>query len=206
MPRGGFVARFGSKGDMKKRLLIIVLVLLVGVIVFALRPDVPVVPSFPNTSGPAFVVNLVKPRIARPFYGILPTKLEEKLETNRERKFDHTSPGSKIGNVSPNRLELSADGWVLLIETDAEGNVLPASYLVYTREIGETQRRLRCRPEAQPTGYLRTTTRADADLLDGSFLIKVATCENDETGKVIGWPPAPITVHGGFKGLPVTRR
>jgi hypothetical protein len=191
-----------SEGDMKKRLLIIAIVLLVGFVVFVLRPDAPVAPNFPNTSGPAFQVNVVKPRSARPLFGILPNMLEEKLETNRERQFDHASHGARIGNISPNRLELSADGWAVLIETDTEGNITPASYLVYTREIGETQHRLRCRPEAQPTGYLRTNTRADSNLLDGNFLIKVATCENDETGKVIGWPPSPLTVHGGFKGLP----
>ena len=206
MPPGGSVARSGSKGGMKKTPIIIALVLLAGLILFGLRRGEPVAPNLSNTAGPAFQVNVVKPRIARPFFGILPTKLEEKLEGVSERRFDHTSPGARIGSVAHNHLELSADGWALLIETDDKGKVAPRTYLVYTREIAEKQRRLRCRPADQATGYLRTTTGAGSDTLDGSFLVEVATCENDETGKVIAWPPAPLTVRGSFKGLPQSRR
>ncbi|MBS1791341.1 MAG: hypothetical protein JST85_26755 [Acidobacteria bacterium] len=191
---------------MKKKWIIIALILLASLLLFGLRPNEPPAPNFSNTTGPAFVVNVVKPRIARPLFGILPTKLEEKLEGISERRFDHTSPGARAGNIAPNRLELSADGWALLIETDDQGKIAAGTYLVYTREISEKQRRLRCRPANQPTGYLRTTSGASSDVLDGSFLVEVATCENDETGRVIGWPPAPITVRGSFKGLPQSPR
>ena len=37
--------------------------------------------------------------------------------------------------------------------------------------------------------------------LDGRFLVGLATCENAGTGKAIEWPPAPLTLRGGFEGL-----
>ncbi len=194
-------------GRLKKSLIIVALALLVVLVVIGLRPDEPVSPNFSDKSGgPSFVVNVVKPRIARPFFGILPTKLEEKLEGNQERWFDHKSPGAKIISVGLNRLELSADGWALLIEIDDKGKVRPGSYLVYTREIGEKLRRLRCLPAKEAVGHLRATARAGSGELDGSFLVEVATCENDETGMVIEWPPAPLTVRGSFRGLPQANR
>lgn len=189
---------------MKKALIIIALALLAGLFVFGLRRGKPIASNTSN--GASFEVNVVKPRIARPLFGILPTKLEEKLEGNQERRFDHKSSGARIGSVGLNRLELGADGWALFIETDDEGKVAPRSYLVYTREIGETQRRLRCRPANQPIGYLRSATRTGSEVIDGSFLVEVATCENDETGRVIEWPPAPLIVHGSFRGLPQSPR
>ncbi len=68
-------------------------------------------------------------------------------------------------------------------------------------ELAGKPRRLRCRPAAGATGYLNTT-RVGSDKLNGSFLVELATCENTETGKVIDWPPAPLTVRGSFKELP----
>ncbi len=55
-------------------------------------------------------------------------------------------------------------------------------------------------------GYLHATTRAGSDELDGRFLIELATCENAETGKIIEWPSAPLTVRGSFESLPHSRR
>lgn len=192
---------------MKKSLIIIALALLAGLIVFGLRRDEPAVTTGTDTSqGPSFEVRVEKPRIARPLFGILPTKLEEKLEAGGVLRFDHTSRGAKIGSVEHNHIELSADGWDLLIETDGGGRIAPGTRLVYSMVLAEKQRRLRCRPADQATGYLRATTRAGTDALDGRFLVELATCENDETGKVIEWPPAPLTLRGSFKGLPQSRR
>ncbi len=191
----------------KKWLFIIALALLICLVVIGLRPDEPVTSNFSGTSqGPLFEFRVVKPRLARPLLGILPTKLEEKLEPGGELRFDHSNPGIKIGNVGPNRLELSADGWGLFIETDREGKVAPGTHLVYTMMLAEKQRRLRCRSADGSPGYLRTTTRTGSGELDGRFLIELATCENVETGKVIEWPPAPLTVRGSFAGLPHDRR
>lgn len=191
------------KTSKKTGLIIIALSLLASLVVFRSRPDKPVSDT---SGGPSFEVHVVKPHLARPLFGILPTKLEEKLEAGGELRFDHTSRGAKIGSVGHNRLELSADDWALFIETDGEGEVAPGTHLVYTMKLAEKQRRLRCRPADGATGHLRTTTRAGSDALDGRFLVELATCENVETGKVIEWPPAPLTVRGSFAGLPQGHR
>jgi len=154
-------------------------------------------------------VQVVRPRIARPLFGILPTELEEKLRGDSER-FDHASRGAEIGSVAPDRLELSADGWDLAIETDETGRVAPGTRLVFPFAVGGRQVSLRCRPADPAIGYLRTATRADSDELDGRFLVELITCENARTGKTIDWPPAPplglppapLTVRGSFEGLP----
>jgi hypothetical protein len=152
--------------------------------------------------GPSFEARVEKPRIARPLFGILPVRLEERLEPGGELRFDHTSPGAKIGSVRPNRLELSADGWDLLVETDGQGRIARGTRLVYKMALAEKQRTLRCRPADRATGYLRATPRVGSDALDGRFLVEFAACENAETGKDIEWPPAPLTVRGSFGGLP----
>lgn len=197
----------GVKTSMKIWLIIIALALLACLVALVSRPEEPVATNVSGTSGgPSFEVRVVKPRIARPLFGILPKKLEEKLEAGGERRFDNTSLSAKAGIVEQNRLELTAEGWDLFIETDGEGAVAPATRLVYTTELGGRQVRLRCRPADNSPGYLRTNTRAGSDNLDGSFLIELATCENDDSGKAVKWPPAPLTVRGSFAGLPQTHR
>ena len=198
---------------MKTSLIIIALALLACLVVLRSRPDEPDEPvraSVSETSrGPSFEVHVEKPRLARFLFGILPTKLEAKLFGNGgylETAFDHTSRGAEIGSVGHDRLELRADGWDLLIETDGEGGGTPGTRLVFPIELAERQRRLRCRPADRAVGYLRTTTRAGSDVLDGRFLVELATCENAETGKAIEWPPAPLTLRGRFGGLPHGRR
>jgi len=200
----------GMKTSMKTSLIMIALALLVCLVWLVLRPDEPVTPSVSDPSrSPSFAVNVEKPRLARFLFGILPTKLEAKLFGNGgylETAFDHASRGAKIGSVGHDRLELSADGWDLLIKTDGEGKVGPGTRLVFPIELAERQRTLRCRPADRATGYLHATARAGSDVLDGRFLVELATCENAETGMVIEWPPAPLTVRGSFEGLPHVRR
>ena len=200
----------GMKTSMKTSLIMIALALLVCLVWLVLRPDEPITPSVSDPSrSPSFAVNVEKPRLARFLFGILPTKLEAKLFGNGgylETAFDHASRGAKIGSVGHDRLELSADGWDLLIETDGEGKVGPGTRLVFPIELAERQRTLRCRPADRATGYLHATARAGSDVLDGRFLVELATCENAETGMVIEWPPAPLTVRGRFEGLPHVRR
>jgi hypothetical protein len=177
----------------------------------------PVGESVSDTSrGPSFEVNVERPRMDRPFGGILPTKLEAKLFGVGELRFDYASRGAKIGSVEHDRLELSAEGWDLLIETDGEGRVAPGTRLVFPIEIAEKQWTLRCRPADRASGYLKATTRAGSDVLDGRFLVELARCEDAKTGKILdteaggnpgdAWPSAPLTLRGSFKGLPQYRR
>ena len=199
------------KTPMKTSLIIIALALLACLaclVWLGSRPDEPAGESVSDTSqGPSFEVRVVVPRSGLPLGGILPDALVKKLDgTPRELRFDHTSSGAQIGSVGPDRLELSADGWNLFIETDGEGRVAPGTHLVFPLGLGGRQVRLSCRPADRATGYLRTTTRVGSDELDGRFLVELATCENVETGKAIEWPPAPLSVRGSFEGLPHGRR
>ncbi|MCP3915529.1 MAG: hypothetical protein GY711_08245 [bacterium] len=69
------------------------------------RPDRPVPTIIPgSSSGPAFVVQIIRPRLGLPLGGILPPQvfgLEEHLG------FESTSPGASIGGVGSERVELS---------------------------------------------------------------------------------------------------
>jgi hypothetical protein len=196
------------KKSRKTSLIIIAVALLAGLVWLGSRPDNPVAESVLDTSqGPAFEVHIVVPRGGLPLGGILPDSLVKKYDlTPRELRFDHSSPGAKIGSVEHDRLELSADGWELFIETDGEGRVAPGTHLVFPLGLGGRRLRLNCRPADRATGFLRTTTRAGSDELDGRFLVELAICKNAESGKTINWPPAPLTVRGSFAGLPPGRR
>jgi hypothetical protein len=201
------------KTSMKASLIIIALTLLACLVWLVSRPDEPDAASVPDAAGgPSFEVHVEKPRMDRFLFGILPTKLEAKLFGGGELRFDHASRGAEIGSVGHDRIELRADGWDLLIETDGEGGVAPGTRLVFPIEIAEVRRTLRCRPAGRATGYLHATTRAGSDVLDGRFLVELAACENAETGKVLdteagarpgdAWPSSPLILRGSFEGLP----
>ena len=198
------------KRPVKVSLLAAALALAAGLIWLASRlggADEPVGASVPGTSGgPSFEVRVEKPRSARFLFGILPIKFEERLLGGGDLRFGHASRGARVGGVAPDRIELCADGWELLIEADGRGGIAPGTRLAFPILLAERQRTLRCRPAEQAAGYLHAAARADSDALDGSFLVELAACENAETGKTIEWPPAPLTVRGSFAGLPHDRR
>ena len=201
----------GMKTSMKASLIVIALALLASLIWLISRPDDPDEPvgaSVSETSrGTSFEVRVVMPRLGLPLGGILPDWLVARMDgTPREVGFDHASRGAHVGSVEHDRLELSADGWNLFIETDGEGRIAPGTHLVFPLALGGRQVRLNCRPADRATGYLHATTRAGSDVLDGRFLVELAACVNAETGKIINWPPAPLTLRGSFAGLPHVRR
>lgn len=208
-------------GGMKTALIIIVLALLACLVVIGSRPEEPVAASVSEPSrGPSFEVRVVFPRLNRPLLGILPESLVAPMGgIPRELGFDHASRGAEIGSVGSDRLELSADGWDLSIETDSEGRVAPDTHLEFPLVLSGEERSLRCRPGSsrpgalsrwpptpasadRATGYLRISTRAGGDELGGRFLFDLATCENAESGKAVAFPAAPLTVRGSFEGLP----
>ncbi|MCM3870719.1 MAG: hypothetical protein ND895_08505 [Pyrinomonadaceae bacterium] len=196
------------KTSVKTSLIIIALALvacLVGLFWLGSRPDDPsetFAESVSNVSRePSFEARVIVPRSGLPFGGILPDSLVKKFDgTPRELRIDHTSPGAQIGSVEPGRLELSADGWDLLIETDGDGGIAPGTRLVFPLGLGGRRLRLDCRPADRATGYFRATKRAGSTDLGGSFIVELATCKNAESGKTTNWPPAPLTVRGSFVG------
>jgi hypothetical protein len=208
------------KRSLKTSLIIIALALLAclaGLVWLVSRPDAPDAASVSDTSrGASFEVHVEKPRMDRFLFGILPGKLEAKLIGGGELRFDQASRGAQVGSVEHDRIELRADGWDLLIETDGEGRIAPGTRLVFPMEMAEVQRKLRCQPADRAVGYLHATTRAGSDVLDGRFLVELARCVNAETGKILdteaggspgqAWPSAPLTLRGSFAGLPQVRR
>jgi hypothetical protein len=204
------------KTPVKISLIIVAVALLACLVWLISRPDEPTAANGSGTPGvPSFEVHVEKPRMDRFLFGILPTRLEEKLVGDGELRFNQASRGAKIGSVGHNRLELGADGWELLIETDGEGRVTPGTRLVFPMEMAEVQRTLRCRPADTAVGYLQAATRANSDVLDGRFLLELAACVNAETGKILdteaggspgdAWPSTPLTLRGSFNGLPHKR-
>ena len=205
------------KKSLKRSLIIIALTLVAGVVflVWLGRPKDPLADSVSKTpGGPVFEVNVEKPRMDRALFGILPTKVEAKLFGVGELRFDHASPGAKVGNVGQNRIELGADGWDLLIETNNQGALSPETRLVFPIEIAEKQWTLRCRLADQAVGFLDATKRAGSDVVDGRFVVELAKCADAKTGKILdmeaggnpgdAWPASPLTLRGSFKGLPLS--
>ena len=198
------------KTSLKASLLAVALALLACLVWLVSRPGVA-----DTSRGPSFEVRVEKPRIDRFLYGIIPIRLEEKL-MGEELRFDQASRGAQVGSAEPDRLELRADGWELLIETDGQGGIAPGTRLVFPMEIAEVRYKLRCRPADRPAGHLRAAARAGSGELDGSFLVELAACVNNETGKILdteaggrpgdAWPQAPLTLRGSFAGLPPGRR
>ncbi len=165
------------------------------------RPDRPVATIVPgSSSGPAFVVQIIRPRLGLPLGGILPPQL---FGLEAHLGFESTSPGASIGSVGPGRLELGADDWDLVLVVDAEGRVTPETQVVFELVFEERLRRVRCRPGDPAIGTLSTTVLAESGELSGSFDIELARCEDANTGKPLGWPPEPLLLHGSFDRLPL---
>ncbi len=197
---------------MKVSLIIVPLVLLACVVWFDSRFDEPGAAFGSDASQSAsFTVRVEKPRMDRFLFGVLPTVIEEKL-LGGDLRFSDASRDARAGSVGPDRVELRADGWDLLIEADGEGRIAPGTRLVFPIEIAEVQYTLRCRPADPATGSLRTTKREGSGELDGSFVVELAICVNNETGKTLdteaggnpgdAWPSAPLTLRGSFARLP----
>ena len=114
-----------------------------------------------------------------------------------------TSPGAKLGAVTPERLELTADGrWDLVIESDGKGRVLEGTRMVFPMAFGGGNHIFSCRHADSNVGYFNTTVRGDK--LDGTFLLRLTQCKNVVSGKnTSGLPPFPV--RGNFKGLLTTK-
>ena len=209
------------KKSIKTSLMVIALALLacIACLVWLVsRPDEldePVASTASGTSrGPLFTVRVEKPRMDRFLFGILPLQIEAKL-LGGELRFDHASRGASVGNVGHNRIELTAEGWDLLIETDAEGKIASGTRLVFPIEIAEKQWTLRCRPADRAIGYLQSTTSAGSGEIDGRFLVELAHCADAKSGEILdteaggdpgdAWPSQPLTLRGNFQGLSARR-
>jgi len=115
-------------------------------------------------------------------------------------RLRQTSPGAKLGAVTPQRLELTADGgWDLVIESDGQGKILESTQMTFPMAISDRHYKFKCRHADSGVGYFNTSAREDK--LDGTFLLRLTQCKNVVSGKnTAGLPPFPV--RGSFKGLP----
>jgi hypothetical protein len=154
----------------------------------------------PQTSeGPWFEIAVEAPLLnSRP-----PWEIPGVILGTRERgpKLNQNSPGVRIGNITSQRLELSAEGgWDFLIETDSEGRLTPATHIAFPIAIGGRPNTFNCQPADPPVGYL-DTKGADSGEIEGSFVVEVMRCINVKSGKTAQWPYSPLPVRGNFAGL-----
>ena len=190
---------------MKRALLLIVVVLLSTLLaVDWFRSQHTLRHVVAAADGPAFEVVVVKPRVGRPLFGLLPEDLLGLPPA--ELRFDHSSPGARVEVVDERHLVLSADGWSLVLAADEAGSVQPITSLVFPIELADRQRTLQGRAAVQPAGTLRITSPPGSDALAGRFAFELAPCEDAETGRPIDWPGAPLSVVGSFAGLAIDRR
>jgi hypothetical protein len=161
------------------------------------RPRPAIVPG--SSDGPAFTVQVVRPRLGLPLGGILPPGV---FGVDAELAFTSQSSGAVVGAAGPGRLELAADGWDLVIVTDASGAVGPATSVVFDLVFENRVRRVRARAADPAVGSFTATPLAGADEVSGRFDIELPRCEDAVTGEDLGWPPRPFILHGSFDRLP----
>lgn len=164
------------------------------------QPDRPVATIAPGTSSsPAFVVQIIRPRLGLPLGGVVPPRL---FGLEAHLGFDSASAGASIGGVGPRRVELRSDDWDLVLVRDTDGRVTPETRVVFDFLFEEHLQKVRCRPGDPAVGTFDTIGLTGADGLSGSFDIELVRCEYTDTGKPLGWPPKPLVLHGSFDKLP----
>ena len=69
-------------------------------------------------------------------------------------RLRQTSPGAKLGAVTPQRLELTADGgWDLVIESDGQGKILESTQMTFPMAISDRHYKFKCRHADSGVGY-----------------------------------------------------
>ena len=186
----------------KKKLLIIIgLALLAGVfllLVLKWRSNQINTLSLAGAPDGSFVLQVEKPLLSLRAPWEVPRAVFG--DRDPDLRLRQTSPGAKLGAVTPQRLELTADGgWDLVIESDGKGRVLEGTRLIFPISYGGGNHKFSCRHVDSKVGYFNTTARGDK--LDGTFLLRLMQCKNVVSGKnTSGLPPFPV--RGTFKGLP----
>jgi len=187
----------------------ILLLLLLSSVMFLLLDSDYVVPSIDNlsTDTPAFEMRVLKPRSARPLFGILPDGLfglpPKELQFN---SFAPSEKDTKVAEIGRHYLAIGDGDWSLYIETNENGEITANTQIVFPIELGERLVTLRCHAEPDIDGYLNTDDTTDLDAYRGTFLVKISICENAVSNKSIEWPPRPLTVYGAFDGLQPNNR
>ncbi len=176
------------------------LAVLAGFSFVSYRPDRPVPTIDPGSSpGPAFVVQIIRPRSGLPLGGLLPPKL---FGLESHLGFGSDSPGAFFGRVDRGRVELGADHWEMALGFDEEGQLNSETRVVFELLLQDRVRKVRARVGQPVIGTCEITELSEAGTLSGHFDIELPHCEDFETGKALGWPPQPFLLHGSFDRLP----
>src|SRR5437762_10689417 len=145
----------------KKTLItIIALVLMLAVLLLLLRrrADQPATAGVASAQDGSFFVQVERPILSgRPIWEV-PRAIFG--DGDRELRFGDMSPGAKIGSVGSNRVELSADGWELVIESNGQGRVSASTRLVFSLTLPGRKIPLKCQPAEPAEGYINTTAHA----------------------------------------------
>jgi len=189
-----------SRWSFARTLLACLAVALVSTIV-VYRPDRPAPAIRPGSSaGPAFTVQVIRPRMGLPMGGIVPPGW---FGVDAALRFDQGSAGATVVAAAPDRLELRAEGWSVTIVVAADGTIARGTEAVFPLIFEERERRVRCRIGDPAVGSFTVETLADGSLA-GRFDLELARCEDAGTGKALGWPPKPFVLHGSFDRVPAT--
>jgi hypothetical protein len=189
-----------------KKILVIIIalaLLVAGIVALRLRREEPIGPSVSETSrligGPAFEVQVEMPAFNS---GRAPWEIPGViLGYDHGPRFDQASPGAQVGKITPDHIELSADGgWDLVIATDGEGRLTQGTHVAFPVKLGGRPLKFNCRPADLTVGYLHTT-HTGSDELEGNFQLEVSICKNAASGRTAAWPYQPLKVRGNFAGL-----
>lgn len=172
-----------------------------GTSLFVYVPDRPVPTIAAGSSeGPAFVVQVRRPRAGLPLGGVLPPGLfglEDRLV------FDSDGASAEAVEVDRERVELRGAGWELTLAFDERGRATQGTQVVFELVFEERLRRVRASAGEPAVGTVETRLMDDGRELWGCFDVELARCEDAVTGEPLGWPPRPLVLHGSFDRLPV---
>lgn len=178
---------------------------LAALVLFSLltcHPDRPVPLIEPGSSpGPAFVVQVIRPRLGLPLAGLVPPRL---FGLEQHLGFDAASPGASIGLVEPGRTELGATGWEMVLASDDQGVVSAETEVTFALVFEERLRQVRCRPADPAIGTVTTHSLAATKELSGRFEVELAYCEDVAAARPLGWPTKPLVLYGSFDRLPLS--
>lgn len=163
------------------------------------RPAPTLVPG--SSSGPAFVVQILRPRVGLPVGGLLPPRV---FGLDAALGFDTGSSGAGYGRIERDRLELVADGWDLVFVLDPGGRPAPGTEVAFELLFQDRLQAVRCRPADPPVGDFELTALPASSELSGHFHLELAHCDRADTGKPLGWPAQPLILHGSFDRLPLS--
>ena len=172
----------------------------VCLILLVYQPDRPVPAIIPgSSSGPAFVVQVIRPRLGLPLGGLVPPQL---LGLDADLGFDSESDGAEVLRVAPGLIRLSARDWELKLVFDDNGGIMSDTEVVFDLVFEDNVRRVRCHPANPAIGSLILVATGQSGEISGHFDIELPDCVDAETGASLNWPSTALILHGSFDRLP----